>query len=143
MSPEATIALIGIIGTLLGSFGGTVLANRASANREARQWTRQIQEQRRRELLEACEHYIAITASVLDDPAKADDAAWWHALVRVQLLAPADIVEHALNLDEAATNSKPVVLDSRSSEEDRRKILDPVVDAHEKFIEVVRLKLRA
>jgi hypothetical protein len=84
MSSEAIIAVVGILATLIGAVGTTFISNRSAAERGGRQWIRQLEEQRRDELLKACENYIVVTASALDANSGVPLADVWSARVRVE-----------------------------------------------------------
>jgi|SRR5215211_9098115 len=64
MSTEVLLAIVGIIGTLIGSFGGATLINHYATQREERQWKQQLAEQRRQERLNACEEFAALTLRI-------------------------------------------------------------------------------
>ena len=66
MSPEAWIALIGVLGTLFDTLFSAYLTSRAAAQREERQWQRQKRENRRREILDTCETFteLALLCSI-------------------------------------------------------------------------------
>lgn len=103
MSPEVTIALIGIAGTLIGTLGGNAVSNYFAARREDRQWDRQMEEQRRAEFLEAYERLVE-TVTTLVETGEARQVDSLQALARVEFLAPAHVRNQAKALHKAALN---------------------------------------
>ena len=138
MSPEVLIALIGVVGTLLGTLGGALLSNRAATKREDRQWKRQINEQRRSEALKACEDYIAGTAMFYDNP-QVELAPLWRSLAIIEILAPKDVADKAKALDFAITEIRPAFIYAETTDaESKQKLVSKTYQAHANFIAAIR-----
>jgi hypothetical protein len=149
MTPEVILALLGILGTLLGTLAGSALSNHYTAKREERQWDRQIKEQRRGELFRAYEDFLEKAMPSIEGT-PSDQAALWHALARVELLAPDPLAEQARNFHTVIEDFRQLHGHGESSKEERDKAADRYLEAadryleeNEKFIAAVRRELRS
>jgi hypothetical protein len=141
VSPEAWIALIGVLGTLFGTLFGQRLSNRAAAQREERQWQRQQRETRRREVLEACQTYAELTM-LMSIGAIEGVEVLMRAYVGVELLGNKSLTEAANELYTATREvEKLYAAANEEPHEVQRKLREAravFVDVHADFIDKVQ-----
>jgi|SRR5215216_2279806 len=117
MSTELILAIVGIIGTLVGSFGSAALANHFATQREERQWKRQFAEQRRQERLDACEDFAALALRVSLGEVH-DNTEISRILTRVELRNTPEVAAAALQLLDASEIAEAA---AAGEDDDKRK----------------------
>jgi|SRR5215211_1475086 len=117
MSAELILAIVGIAGTLIGSFGSAALANHYAAQREEQQWKRQFAEQRRQERLDACEEFAALALRVSFGEVH-DNTEISRSLTRLELRNTPEVAAAALQLLDASEIAEEA---TAGEDEDRRK----------------------
>jgi hypothetical protein len=141
MSAEVIIALIAVAGTGLGTLGATFLSNRAAENREAAQYKRQTEDQRRTETIIACVD-LATGALLLILGREQDDQTLIPIVTKVQLLAPKAISDQAFDLYRNAANTREA-LTRATTDMERSTASKAALKAHIDFIALVRRELSA
>jgi hypothetical protein len=139
MDATVAVALIGVIGTLVGTLGATLLTNRAASEREETQWRRQQRDQFGKELLAACEKLgtlvlLQVTAKPPDDEGIA------RAVTRVRMLAPKPISDQAWSLYTTSTQATRSMKQAETLAE-KHEAAQPLADAHDSFVSNVRKAL--
>jgi hypothetical protein len=139
MSAEVIIAFIAVVGTGLGTLGATIASNSAAVKREAEQYKRQTEDQRRTETIKACED-LAANALLIVLGRPPDDQTMSRVVTRVQLLAPKAISDQAWELYGTASASADALAKAETDIE-RREPSKAALGAHDDFIALVRREL--
>lgn len=133
MGPEVWIALIGVVGTLIGTFGGVALTNRATAERGKRQWHRQNSDLRRQELFDACQDFG--TQAVMLGSGNSDGMQVpYESFTKLQLRASNEIEVSARDLFGACNALQKSDLDDPN----REQLLEDLVEKRTALLKKVR-----
>jgi hypothetical protein len=135
MTPEAWIALIGVVGTLAGTLGSATLTNGYARRREQEQWHRHLSEQRRQERLDVCEHF-ATEAWLMAQRANPTSGELTRALTRLQLRTSGETIAAANRLYQACWDLSQQLRVAPSDLTERDERLEHVRRLRDEFLDV-------
>jgi hypothetical protein len=128
------IALIGIAGTVIGTLGSAYLTNRFAREREEQQWTRQVEEQRHQQRLNAYEEFAATALLVsLGEVGSNEPVAW--ALARLELRSSPKVSQAARELFIACEEAEKGL---DKSEEEQKALRVEAGKKRDAFLQIVQ-----